>query len=148
MPNCPSRRRHGNALLVGWPDGDGTRVRYRHQSTFPADDHDRMLDECELHTDFYLHSLGQYVRHFAGREATYASEDVGSSEDGRRALGVPVGVAVGDRVTLADGEQGVVDYVTGSFLGVRTDAELVRVYGREPWGDPSNLARHTFGGVA
>ncbi len=130
------------------PHGDGTRLRYRHHSAFPAGDHDRMLDECELHTDFYLHSLGQYVRHFAGREATYVSEDVASAQAARRALGVPEGVAVGDRVTLAGGEEGIVDYATGSFLGVRTGAELVRVYGREPWGDPSNLARHTFGGVA
>ena len=130
------------------PDGDGTHLRYRHQSAFPADDHDRMLDECELHTDFYLHSLGEYVRHFAGREATYVSEDVASAADGRRALGLPDDVAVGDRVTLAGGEEGIVDYAKGPFVGVRTDDELVRVYGRDPWGDPSNLARHTFGGVA
>jgi uncharacterized protein YndB with AHSA1/START domain len=130
------------------PDGDGTRLRYRHQSVFPADDHDRMLDECELHTDFYLHSLGQYVRHFAGRNATYVSEDVASGAAARRALGVPDDVAVGDRVTLAGGAEGIVDYATAPFLGVRTDDELVRVYGRDHWADPSNLARHTFGAVA
>ena len=130
------------------PDGERTRVRYRHHSVFPAHDHDRMLDECERHTDFYLHSLGEYVRHFAGREPTYVSEDVASGPEGRRALGVPDGAAVGDRVTLAGGEEGVVDYATGSFLGVRTAGALVRVYGREPWGDPSNLARHEFAGVA
>jgi hypothetical protein len=130
------------------PAGERTRVRYRHHSVFPAHDHDRMLDECELHTDFYLHSLGEYVRHFAGREATYMSEDIGSAADGRHALGVPDAAAVGDRVTLAGGEEGVVDYASGSFLGVRTPDALVRVYGREPWGDPSNLARHDFAGVA
>jgi hypothetical protein len=130
------------------PDGELTRVRYRHHSVFPAHDHDRMLDECELHTDFYLHSLGEYVRHFAGREPTYVSEDVASAAEARRALGVPDGAEVGDRVTLAGGEEGVVDYANGSFLGVRTAGALVRVYGREPWGDPSNLARHEFAGVA
>jgi len=130
------------------PDGGRTRVRYHHHSVLPAHDHDRMLDECELHTDFYLHSLGEYVRHFAGREATYVSDDVASTADGRRALGVPDGAAVGDRVTLAGGEAGVVDYATGSFLGVRTAGALVRVYGREPWGDPSNVARHEFAAAA
>jgi hypothetical protein len=92
----------------------------------------------------YNHSLGQYVGHFAGREPHYLGfDDVpGTSDDVRARLGVPADAAVGDRVEL-----GVIDYRAGSFLGIRTDDALIRLYGRDVWGWPVGVAVHTFDGV-
>ena len=46
-------------------------------------DADVEIDACRQHTEFYSHSLGQYVEHFAGRDATYVTADApASSADG------------------------------------------------------------------
>ncbi|XGU21987.1 hypothetical protein ACETU7_03270 [Rhodococcus sp. 3Y1] len=49
-------------------------VRYVHAGVF-ADDWDNQYDGASKHTDFYLHSLGQYVRYFAGKPVTYVSAE-------------------------------------------------------------------------
>lgn len=127
----------------------GTRVTYRHESAAEAGDWQRIYDECVAHTDFYRHSLGQYVAHFAGREARYVGIETEAAGAAVRAgLGLGAGAAVGDRVRLAAAGlaavEGVVDYLTPDFLGVRGDDLLFRVYGREAWGDPSTVALHLF----
>jgi hypothetical protein len=67
----------------------------------------------------------------------------------RRGLGLPAGVAVGDRVTLTPSGlrpvDGVVDYASPAFLGVRGADALYRFYGRDRWGWPVGLAHHFFG---
>jgi hypothetical protein len=76
-----------------------------------------------------------------------------SARDGfaavRRALKVTAGVAVGDRVRLEPaGTEGVVDYATSAFLGVRGADALYRFYGRDRWDWPVAVAVHRFGGGA
>ena len=39
---------------------------------------------------------------------------------------------------------GVVDYATGAFLGVRGADALLRFYGRDRWGWPVGVALHLF----
>ena len=39
---------------------------------------------------------------------------------------------------------GVVDYATDAFLGVRSADALYRVYGRDAWGWPVGVAHHLF----
>ena len=39
---------------------------------------------------------------------------------------------------------GVIDYLTGAFLGVRTDDALYRFYGRDAWGWPVGIGHHHF----
>lgn len=138
---------------VGWElaphAGGGTRVAYVHESAAEAGDWQRIHDECVAHTDFYRHSLGQYVAHFAGREARYVGIETGAAGAAVRArIGLPDDAAVGDRVRLEAAGlppvEGVIDYLTPSFLGVRGEDLLFRVYGREPWGDPSTVALHLF----
>jgi hypothetical protein len=134
------------------PRGPITYLRYRHRTDVPADEFDVQLDACRRHTTFYLHSLGQYACHFAGRDAAYMSVDVGAGfADVRRALGVSQRAVVGDRVTLTPAGlgpiEGVVDYATGSFLGVRGADALVRVYGRDVWGWGVEVAVHDFAGA-
>ncbi|MGH3376029.1 MAG: SRPBCC family protein [Actinoallomurus sp.] len=133
------------------PRDGGTYLHYTHEGTITGD-YDLELDACRRHTAFYYHSLGEYVRHFQGRDATYvtATAPQASAADGfavlRRALGVE-NVAVGDPVRLAGPVPitGVVDYATDAFLGVRGGDALYRFYGRDRWGWPVGVAVHRFG---
>jgi hypothetical protein len=126
---------------------DGTHLGFRHRGPFTTEED---LDACRRHTAFYYHSLGQYVGHFAGRAARYVSVDGpassvrGGLDAVLKALGA-TGVAVGDQVRLPDGGEGVVDYATGPFLGVRTADALYRVYDRGAWGGPVTVVCHLFG---
>jgi hypothetical protein len=140
------------------PVGPVTYLRYTHRCAVPADDFDRQLDACRRHTTFYLHSLGQYACHFAGREAVYVSvgAPASSAQGGfvalRRALGVADDVVAGDPVRLnpagIEPIEGVVDYANDAFLGVRSADALYRVYGRDTWGWPAGIAHHLFAGSA
>jgi hypothetical protein len=138
------------------PRGSGTYMRYRHRGEFDAD-YDNQLDACRRHTAFYYHSLGEYLGHFRGRDAVYVTAEApASSADGgfaalTRVLGV-TGAAAGDHVRLAPGGlapiEGVVDYATDAFLGVRSADALYRFYGRDVWGYPVGVAHHLFAGGA
>lgn len=137
------------------PHPEGTRVSYVHNSVF-TENYDVELDACRRHTEFYHHSLAEYVRYFAGREAAYVSADgpESSAKGGmpavRAALGLSDDVAAGQRVRLTpaglDPIDGVVDYSTDAFLGVRSADALYRVYGRDAWGYPVGVAHHLFAG--
>jgi hypothetical protein len=126
------------------PRGDGTLLRYVHNGVISSD-HDTEYDACVQHTAFYIHSMGEYVRHFAGREAAYVSiEPPGSFAAVCSRLGLRDGAAVGDHVRLAPELEGTIDYLTPAFLGVRTADALVRVYGRDAWNGPVGVALHLF----
>ncbi|MGI9097792.1 MAG: SRPBCC domain-containing protein [Solirubrobacteraceae bacterium] len=135
------------------PRGAGTHLRYGHRHVI-AEDYERQLDACRQHTAFYYHSLGEYVRHFSGRQPAYvAAEAPEASAQGGfaallRALGVAADVTAGDRVRLAPAGlepiEGVVDYATHPFLGVRSADALYRFYGRDAWGWPVGVAHHLF----
>lgn len=141
--------------------GGGTSVlRYVHSGVF-MDDWDNQYDAVSQHTDFYLHTLGQYLQYFDGRPATYIGEvpgglqgpDRSSGEDGfdrlRAALGVDADVTDGQTVTLPVDEpgptDGVVDYAAPHFLGVRTSNGLYRFFGRNAFGSPVGMSIHLFG---
>jgi uncharacterized protein YndB with AHSA1/START domain len=126
------------------PSDDGTLVRYVH--TGVTTDYDAEYDACVQHTDFYKHSLAEYVRSFAGRDAAYVQFDApGSYGSVCRRLGVSDEAGPGDGVHLQPaGVDGTVDYRTHAFLGVRTADALIRVYGRESWGGPVSVALHLF----
>ncbi|MCX4091925.1 SRPBCC family protein [Nocardia sp. alder85J] len=135
------------------PRGTGTHLRFTHIGVFGAD-YDRLLDSCRQHTAFYYHSLGEYLRHFGGRDAGYIrAEAPARSVDGgfarlRDALGVQADITVGDRVRLTPAGlapiDAVVDYATAHFLGLRGADALYRFYGRDAWGMPVGLAHHLF----
>ncbi|WP_433179960.1 hypothetical protein [Actinoallomurus sp. CA-150999] len=135
------------------PSGTGTYLLYRHRGVMGGD-YALELDACRRHTAFYYHSLGQYVRHFAGREAVYGTAEApeisahGGFATLRRALGVADDVAVGDRVRLTPVGpapiEGVVDYADETFLGVRGADALYRFYGRDAWKWPVGVALHLF----
>jgi hypothetical protein len=137
------------------PADGGTHLAYAHRSVFADDEYDNQLAACRAHTAFYYHSLGEYLRHFAGRDAARVEADgpAASARPGafaavRRGLGFGSEPGAGDRVRLApsglDPIDGVVDYATPEFLGVRTGDALYRVYGRDAFGWPVGVAHHLF----
>jgi hypothetical protein len=139
------------------PHGAGTHLSYVHRSV-TSGDHEQEVDACRQHTAFYYHSLGEYLRLFAGRDAAYVTADgpAASAHGGfaalRRALGVDDDLVAGDPVRLRpaglEPVAGVVDYATHAFLGVRSADALYRFYGRDAWGWPVGVAHHLFAGGA
>lgn len=135
------------------PRGSGTYLRYAHRGVF-AEDYGLNLDACRQHTAFYYHSLREYVHYFSGREATYVSVEAPdtSTRSGfamlRRALGLSEELAPGDPVRLkvpgVEPIEGVVDYTTTAFLGVRSTDALYRFFGRDRWAWPVAVALHLF----
>ena len=140
-------------------DGSTTRLRYAHSGIF-MDDWDNQYDAVQQHTDFYLHTLGQYLEHFEGKAATYIGGDPGGLQgppasaepDGfdrlKRALGLPTEVEAGQAVTLAppglEPVDAVIDYATDHFLGARTDDGLYRFFGRNAFGATVGMSIHLF----
>ncbi|MBO2451299.1 SRPBCC domain-containing protein [Actinomadura barringtoniae] len=109
--------------------------------------------------DMYLHSLGEYLSHFAGQTADVVSAfrpGADASESWaavRTELGLGDKVAVGDAVRfqiegLAPAE-GIVDYVDmPTFLGVRTGDGLYRfIHSGADRGNVLVLGHHVFGGA-
>jgi uncharacterized protein YndB with AHSA1/START domain len=140
--------------------GGGTaHLRYVHSGIL-ADDWEDQYDAIDGHTDFYLHTLGQYLEHFNGRPVTYVGqpssgiegpETAGAPEamDALRgALGIPADAGVGDAVNASLGAagslDGVIDYSTPEFLGVRTAEGLYRFFGRNHYGGVVGMSAHLF----
>jgi hypothetical protein len=143
--------------------GDGTTaLRYAHTGTFPPENFEAQNDQIQQHTDFYLHTLGEYVAHFSGRPVAYIGEVPGGIQgpassvtpDGferfKAALGVPRDVREGDEVSLrpagTEAIDGVVDYLQPNFLEIRTADALYCVFGRNAFGAPVAMTIHAFDG--
>lgn len=134
--------------------GNGAILRYVHSGVMTGD-WDTQYDGAERHTDFYLHSLGEYLAHFSGREVTYVGADGPADALGdeafaavRSALGLRADAAAGDAVDV-DLEgighlRGEVDYLNDMFIGVRTGDALYRFYGRGRMGMPVFAGHHLF----
>jgi uncharacterized protein YndB with AHSA1/START domain len=141
--------------------GGATTLRYVHSGIFDDEGWDDQYDAVSQHTDFYLHTLGQYLEHFAGRTATYVGDVPGGiaapaasmQPDGfdrlKRALGVD-GASEGEQVNVDLGGagrlDGTIDYARGPFLGIRTSDGLYRFFGRNAFGGPVGLVLHDFSG--
>jgi uncharacterized protein YndB with AHSA1/START domain len=140
-------------------DGGTAHLRYVHSGIL-ADGWEDQYDAIDGHTDFYLHTLGQYLQYFKGRPVTY----VGQPSDGingpeaagtpdamdtlRAALGITDATAVGDTVHADLGRSGtldgVVDYLTPQFIGVRSEDGLWRFFGRNHYGSFVGMSAHVF----
>lgn len=139
-------------LIEARDDGHAV-LRYVHSGIF-VDDWDNQYDGAAKHTDFYLHSLGQYLRYFAGRHATYVATEgpsrsatAGSFDQLRDRLGLSQ-AETNDAVRLAvpglDPVDAVVDYHNQYFLGLRANNGLYRFFGRGAWGAPVGVSLHLF----
>jgi uncharacterized protein YndB with AHSA1/START domain len=139
--------------------GGTAHLRYVHSGIL-ADEWEDQYDAIGGHTDFYLHTLGQYLEHFNGRPVTYVgqpSEGINGPETAgtpeamdvlRAALGLAADATVGDRVNASLGDagplEGVIDYSTPEFLGVRTADGLYRFFGRNHFGGVVGMSAHLF----
>ena len=146
-----------NALefVIEAREGGTAVLRYVHSGVLDDDGWDWQYDAASTHTDFYLHTLAQYLEHFSPTTATYVGggpdgingPDASSAPDAFETLKSTLGAsAEGDRVTVPiGGGDGVVDYVNDKFLGVRTDDALYCFFGRNAWSLPVGVSVHHFG---
>ena len=129
-------------------------LRYVHSGVF-TDDWDNQYDSAGQHTDFYLHTLGQYLRYFAGQRPTYiaaegpeAAKTTDAFDTLRHELGLTAASAPGEQVRLTppglDPVDAVVDYAQPNFIGVRSADGLYRFFGRNAFGMPVGLSHHLF----
>lgn len=145
-----------NALecLIETRGGDTAVLRYVHSGVF-MDNWDTQYDGADKHTDFYLHSLGQYLRYFPGRTATYVSVSGPSSSSApdsfevlKRALGLTDTAKEGDPVRVnapgLDTTDVIVDFLRPQFVGLRSADALYRFYGRNFFGATVDAAHHLF----
>lgn len=146
--------------LIEARDGGTAHLRYVHSGIL-ADEWADQYDAIGPHTDFYLHTLGQYLGHFNGRPVTYVGQPSfginGPASAGgpdamgvlRAALGVTGEAGAGTEVHATLGEagtlDGAVDYATSEFLGVRTSDGLYRFFGRNRFGGVVGMSAHLFG---
>jgi hypothetical protein len=140
-------------------EGGTAHLRYVHSGIL-ADEWEDQYDAIGGHTAFYLHTLRQYLTHFNGRPVTYVGQPSSGIEGPaaagtpdamdtlRAALGVSADASVDDAVhaTLGDAGSldGVIDYSTREFLGVRTADGLYRFFGRNHYGGVVGMSAHLF----
>lgn len=135
-------------------EGGGSWVRYVHSGIF-VDDWDNQYDGADKHTDFYLHTLRQYLLHFTGRSAVFAGADgpaassaPGAFEVVTRGLGLPDDTTEGTTVRVdlpgVGPADAVVDYRDAYFVGLRTDTAMYRLFGRNHFGAPVGISVHDF----
>ncbi|MEV0324124.1 SRPBCC domain-containing protein [Streptomyces sp. NPDC050658] len=128
-------------------------VRYVHGGFF-TDDWAGRYDAACKHTDFHLHTLRQYLTHFAGLPATFTTLEgppASTAPDAfvrlGRGLGLPDDAREGARVRVeAPGGplDALVDFRTRYFIGLRTDSVLHRFFGLGRFGAPVGISVHDF----
>jgi uncharacterized protein YndB with AHSA1/START domain len=146
---------HAFEYIIEARDGGSTVLRFVHSGVLGEGWGDEFESMTGKGWDMYLHTLAQYLEHFGGRTATYLEAEGPPSSAGEGAwpvlldaLGLPGPLARGDAVALTpDGVEpleGVVDYLTSNFLGIRTPDGLYRFHGRAPLGMPIAVGHHIF----
>ena len=127
---------HAFEYIIEGRDKGSTVVRWVH-SGFLGDNWEAEYEGLSEGDPMYFDKLAQYLTYFRGRMATpvnvfgvQVKDREHAWEMFRTALGLPGPVALGEQVRLTpDGLpvlEGVVDYLSPSFLGVRTDDGLYR----------------------
>ncbi|MEA3551707.1 SRPBCC domain-containing protein [Pseudarthrobacter sp. C1] len=137
-------------------DGGGARLHYVHSGIF-ADNWDEQYDGASRHTEFYLHTLGQYLQYFDGRPVVFTdiqAPAASQSPDGFARVRGALGVASAEQGSRLDVEldgvgrlSGEVDFSNEHFLGLRTSEAMYRFFGRNAWGAPVGMTVHDFSGA-
>lgn len=136
-------------------EGGRAHLHYVHSGIF-TDNWDEQYDGASKHTEFYLHTLGQYLKYFDGKPVVFTdiqAPAASQTPDGfvqlKKALGLD-GAVQGETVALElDGVgrlSGEVDFANENFLGLRTADTLYRFFGRNAFGAPVGMTVHDFSG--
>ena len=135
------------------PGPDGTHLHYVHSGVL-TDDWERQYDGAVKHTAFYLHTLGEYLEHFDGRKVAFGEvlgPDGATEADAFDRLVAALGLEGAMPGEKRDVDlpglgpvEATVDYLDENFLGLRTEAALARVFGRNNFGDRVGLTVHDF----
>jgi len=136
-------------------DGGRAKLHYVHSGIF-AENWDEQYDGASKHTEFYLHTLGQYLQYFDAKPVVFAdiqAPAASQTQDGflqlKKALGVDgadAGTAVDVDVDGVGRLSGEVDFSNENFLGLRTASAMYRIFGRNAWGAPVGMTVHDFSG--
>jgi uncharacterized protein YndB with AHSA1/START domain len=141
--------------IIEGREGASTVLRFVHSGFLPDDDWETEYEALKTGDPAYLQKLAEYLKYFRGRTAVPVSA-FGPQVDRERAwavfkdaLGLTGEIAEGDQVRFTTGGlpplEGVVDYVSPDFLGVRTSDGLYRfIHGL---GGTIVLGHHIFSGV-
>ena len=122
--------------LVEGRQGGATVVRFVHSGFLAGDGWEDEYEALKRGDPMYFLKLAEYLTYFPGRRAVPV-DVYGPQTDADRAwkaiqtgLGLPDGVSVGDRVRLAPegvpAMEGVIDYLSDEFLGIRTGDGMYR----------------------
>jgi len=136
-------------------DGGRAKLHYVHSGVF-ADNWDQQYDGASKHTEFYLHTLGQYLKYFDGQPVVFTDvqgPEASQTPEGfvrlKKALGVEA-ASQGDTFDVeVDGVgrlKGQVDFSNENFLGLRTADTMYRFFGRNVFGAPVGMTVHDFSG--
>lgn len=144
---------HLEHLIEPCDGGRRSWVRHAHSGIF-TQDWENQYDAASKHTDFYLHTLREYLTYFAGRPVTYTHLDApaaATAEDAftrlARELGLPTDASEGARFRLSAAGvdlDAVLDFRTPYFIGLRTDDALYRFFGRNHFGRRVGVTVHDF----
>jgi uncharacterized protein YndB with AHSA1/START domain len=145
---------HAFEYLVEGRGKANTVVRWVH-SGFLGDNWEAEYEGLSEGDPMYFDKLRVYLTYFRGRTATPVAAFGPAVPDRdeawarfHRALGLAVAPALGDRVRLTpDGLpvlDGVVDWMSRDFLGVRTDDGIYRFMHIAPFGGPTGVGHHVF----
>jgi hypothetical protein len=136
-------------------DGGRAKLHYVHSGIF-ADNWDEQYDGANRHTEFYLHTLGQYLAHFDGKPVVFTdiqAPPASQAPDGfdrlKKALGVESAAQGSTAEVEVDGVgrlSGEVDFTNEHFLGLRTAGAMYRFFGRNAFGAPVGMPVHDFSG--
>ena len=147
---------HAFEYIVEGRDKGSTVVRWVH-SGFLGDNWEKEYEGLTEGDPMYFDKLRVYLTYFRGRTATPVERlrrtggpgprrGMGDLPRGARPRGAPSSSATasGSRRTGSRRSNGVVDYLSRDFLGVRTDDGLYRFMHISVFGGPVGLGHHIF----
>ncbi|MFD2469387.1 SRPBCC family protein [Amycolatopsis silviterrae] len=141
-------------FLVEAAEGGTSVLRFVHRGFAEDGWDDEYHESYAVGWEMYLHTLAELLAHFPGRFATYVTADGPESSASRdawtkllAALGLPAEPTAGQEVRFAVGGEtveGVLDYSTPNYAGVRTSDALYRFHERSLLGMPVAVGHHLF----
>jgi hypothetical protein len=157
-PEAPDGSIHAFEYLIAAREGGSTVLRFVHSGLLGDDWSGEYEHLTGAGWDMYLYTLAQYHVRFAGRPAVYIEAEGPASSSAPVAWSVLVGALGAGRAIEVDAPlrislpgvaplDGVIDYLTANFIGLRTPDALIRFHGRSGLGMTVAVSHHAYGDV-